>query len=79
MQEQEPAGICDEMWTRKPFGISILVVMPRRGILLQSLFVSTKKNKQDFHKQMTNACMGDDDRVASVLQCSCRGMLQPAS
>eukprot|EP00808_Paulinella_micropora_P013653 g29450.t1 len=50
MQEQEPAGICDEMWARKPFGISILVVMPRRGILLQSLFVSTKKSKQDFHK-----------------------------
>eukprot|EP00808_Paulinella_micropora_P025822 g38420.t1 len=40
MQEQEPAGICDEMWARKPFGISILVVMPLRGILLSfALFI----------------------------------------
>eukprot|EP00808_Paulinella_micropora_P020614 g55454.t1 len=51
MQEQEPAGICDEMWARKPFGIS-MVVMPYE---LQSLFVSTKKNKQDFHKGGTSA------------------------
>eukprot|EP00808_Paulinella_micropora_P007727 g60984.t1 len=42
---------CDEMWARRPFGIS-MVVMPCE---LQSLFVSTKKNKQDFHKVVVRA------------------------
>eukprot|EP00808_Paulinella_micropora_P004794 g22290.t1 len=45
MQEQEPAGICDEMWARKPFGIS-MVVMPRKASCSNHfLFIPRKTSK----------------------------------
>eukprot|EP00808_Paulinella_micropora_P013729 g27971.t1 len=45
MQEQEPACICDEMWARKPFGISIVVMHRKASCSNHFLFLPRKTSK----------------------------------